>query len=154
MAKVLLVDDDPENLWALQMALESDGHCVSVAGGADRAMDILRREHIQLLVTDYEMPGIDGAQLSVWARAQPAHAELPIVLLSAGPEPAGGICCWTRFLRKPTDLADLSLAIDAYVAARLTATPRGHGIATAHTALERQYPSSARWPAVDPRCWP
>ena len=74
VANVLLVDDDAENLWSLQLALESDGHHVSVAGDANCALDILCRESIQLMITDYEMPGIDGAELCRLVHEQPAHS--------------------------------------------------------------------------------
>ncbi|EIM94601.1 Response regulator receiver domain-containing protein [Burkholderia sp. YR290] len=62
VANLLLVDDDAENLASLQLALESDGHHVSIAGDASRAMEMLVREPIGLVVTDYEMPGMDGAE--------------------------------------------------------------------------------------------
>ncbi|WP_242681881.1 response regulator [Paraburkholderia hospita] len=97
VANLLLVDDDAENLASLQLALESDGHHVSIAGDASRAMEMLMREPIELVVTDYEMPGMDGAEFCRQVRAQPAHRDLPIVMLSAGPEPVCVLRCWTLF---------------------------------------------------------
>ena len=61
MANILLVDDDLENLLSLQVALEGDGRHVTVAGDAQRPLDHVRREPVELLITDYEMPGIDGS---------------------------------------------------------------------------------------------
>jgi CheY-like chemotaxis protein len=154
VANVLLVDDDAENLWALRIALEGDGHRVIVAGDARRAMGVLSREHVQLMVTDLEMPEMNGAQLCLWVRSQPAHGELPIVMLSAAPEPAGCPRCWTRFLRKPADLGDLSRVIHAHVAARLTGRRRSLCKVCAYAALKCQDPSASRWPAVNADCWP
>lgn len=61
---ILVVDDDLDNLCALQLALEAGGHRVSLAGDAQLALDILCRQSIQIIVTDYEMPEIDGVELS------------------------------------------------------------------------------------------
>jgi CheY-like chemotaxis protein len=75
VANLLLVDDDAENLASLQLALESDGHHVSIAGDASRAMEMLMSEPIELVVTDYEMPGMDGTEFCRQVRAQPAHRD-------------------------------------------------------------------------------
>jgi CheY-like chemotaxis protein len=144
VANVLPVDDDPENLWSLQVALESDGHQVSVAGDALRAMDLLRRKAIQFLITDYGMPGIDGAELCRMVRAQPAHSELPILMLSAAPEPLEGRH-WTRFLRKPASVGELTEVIDAYVAVRLAAPASRAPCSTSLRAvLKCQHPAVSR----------
>ncbi|MEC5409978.1 response regulator [Paraburkholderia sp. MPAMCS5] len=154
MANVLLVDDDPENLWSLQVALEGDGHHVSVAGDARRAMDLLHRERVEFLITDYEMPDIDGAQLCRWVRAQPAHHDMPIMMLSAAPEPSGAPRWWTRFLRKPASIDQLTDAINAHVAVRLTTEARPRCHASRYALLKCQYPAVSRWAAVNADCWP
>jgi CheY-like chemotaxis protein len=120
VANLLLVDDDAENLASLQLALESDGHHVSIAGDASRAMEMLMREPIELVVTDYEMPGMNGAEFCRQVRAQPAHRDLPIVMLSAGPEPVCVLRCWTLFFRKPAPFERLTAAIGAQIAGRST----------------------------------
>lgn len=119
VANLLLVDDDAENLASLQLALESHGHHVSIARDASRAMEMLSRESIELVVTDYEMPGMDGAEFCSQVRVQPAHRDLPIVMLSAGPEPVVALRCWTLFFRKPASLAYLAAVIDAQIAGRI-----------------------------------
>ncbi|MGT2474587.1 response regulator [Paraburkholderia terrae] len=122
VANILLVDDDPENLWAAQVALEGDGHRVTIANGGARALDVLRRYPIELVVTDYEMPEIDGVELCRIIRARPAYSELPIVLLSAAPEPRCSVQFWTTFLRKPASFDDLLAVIDAHAARRINQT--------------------------------
>lgn len=93
MANILLVDDDLENLWALQLALEADGHRVVAVEDAGRALDLLRREPVHFMITDYEMPLVDGAQLCRMVRAWGALS-LPIVMLSAAPEPVSAPGAW------------------------------------------------------------
>lgn len=119
VANILLVDDDAETLWSLQVALESDGCHVSVATDTNRALDVLRREIIELVITDYEMPAVDGVELCSMIRARPADAELPIVLFSPAPEPRHSAPYWTKFLRKPASFDDLLAEIDAHVARRI-----------------------------------
>jgi CheY-like chemotaxis protein len=116
---VLLVDDDLENLWALQLALESSRHHVVMAESGPEALQKLQREVPRLIVTDWQMPGMDGSELCRRVRSQPALAELPIVLLSAMPEPANELHCWTLFFRKPVDLDALLSAVSTLIAERL-----------------------------------
>lgn len=150
MANILLVDDDLENLWSLQVALEGDGHHVSVAADAQRALDLLRREPIHFLITDYEMPGIDGAELCRLVRARPVHSSLPILMLSAAPEPRHIPRVWTRFLRKPASFGDLAATIDAHVAARVT---HRHHVSFG-PMLRCTDTAASRWKPVNARCWP
>jgi len=155
VTNVLLVDDDPENLWSLQIALEGDGHRVSIADSARRAMFVLRHEPIQFVITDFEMPGIDGAQLSSMIAAEPAYKETPVLLLSAGPEPLHRPHSWVRFLRKPASFADLRDAIDCFAAERLPLhVVRTNAIASPRAVLKCLGASAIHWSGIDPGCWP
>ncbi|MFM0356525.1 response regulator [Paraburkholderia nemoris] len=145
MSTVLLVDDDLENLWALQLALESKGRHVLLAESARDALGKLAREPANLIVTDLEMPEMDGAELCKRVRCQPAFALLPIVLLSAAPEPQDGPPRWSMFFRKPVDLTLLIRALDSFLADRLT---------MASATLACSDPAASRWRPIDPRCWP
>ncbi|MGF6602354.1 CheY-like chemotaxis protein [Paraburkholderia sp. GAS448] len=145
MSTVLLVDDELENLWALQLALESEGHHVLLAESARDALGKLVREPANLIVTDLEMPEMDGAELCKRVRCQPAFAQLPIVLLSAAPEPADTPPWWSMYFRKPVDLSSLMRALDSFLAERLTMT---------FITLACSAPPASRWQPVDPRCWP
>jgi CheY-like chemotaxis protein len=119
MSTVLLVDDDLENLGALQLVLESSGHHVVLAENGQEALRKLAREPAKLIVTDWEMPGMDGKELCRRVRSQPAFAQLPIVMLSAAPEPADEAPFWSMFFRKPADLSLLMRAVDLFAAERL-----------------------------------
>ena len=61
----------------------------------------------------------DGSELCRPLRSQPALAELPIILLSAMPEPEGEPRCWTVFFRKPADLDALLSTVGTLIAERL-----------------------------------
>jgi CheY-like chemotaxis protein len=128
------------NIWALQLALESNGHHVVLA-----ALDRFSREPVRLIVTDLEMPEMDGAELCRKVRCQPAFSQLPIVVLSAAPESPDDSPRWSTFFRKPADLSSLMRVVDSFVAERLTA---------AYITLVCADPASSRWQPVDARCCP
>jgi two-component system cell cycle response regulator len=60
---ILLADDDPEYREATRRLLESEGHeVVSIGTGRD-ALEVLRRQHVDLLLLDYYMPGMTGEEV-------------------------------------------------------------------------------------------
>jgi diguanylate cyclase (GGDEF)-like protein len=68
--KVLLVDDDPAMLRLLAKWLESEGFQVLRAGDGRMAMELIEAERPRLLVTDWEMPNLNGLELCRWVRSQ------------------------------------------------------------------------------------
>ena len=134
MANILLVDDDVESLWSLQVALEGGSHRVSVAGDVRRALDILRRNPIQCIVTDYEMPEIDGVEFCRIVRSLPDKCALPIVILSASPEPTHTPPFWNRFFRKPASFDELISVIEEHTG-RLCPAGRVEGNGVPKTGL-------------------
>lgn len=124
MSTVLLVDDDLDNLWALQLALEASGHRVILAHNGADALKRLRHEIPHLIVTDWQMPEMDGAELCRCVKCQPGLAQVPILMLSAMPEPGAGPPCWSAFFRKPADLDMLMRTVDRLAADRLTGGPQ------------------------------
>jgi CheY-like chemotaxis protein len=119
MSTVLVVDDDLENLWALQLALESCGYHVVLAENGREALQKLQRELPRLIITDWQMPEMDGAELCRRVRSQPSFADLPVIMLSAMPEADAGPSFWTAFFQKPVHLPGLLDSVNALVAERL-----------------------------------
>ena len=64
MASLLLVDDDPDVLAAIGMALRNAGHNVDMATGGLAALSIVERSSIDLLLTDVVMRGMNGFRLA------------------------------------------------------------------------------------------
>lgn len=63
MARILLADDEPDVLDALRGILEDAGHEVLTAVDGDNALKILRRQFVDLVVTDVIMPAREGLEL-------------------------------------------------------------------------------------------
>jgi len=109
--RILLVDDDQLVIASTTGMLEELGHQVvhAAASGAE-ALDVLRGDdHIDLLLTDYMMPGMTGVRLA--AQASTLRPSLPVLLASGFAELDGltGVE-WPR-LRKPYSLRDLAAAL-------------------------------------------
>jgi CheY-like chemotaxis protein len=134
MSTVLLVDDDHGDLWALQLAFESGGHHVVLAESGREALHKLLRVVPRLMVTDWQMPEMDGAEFCRRVRCQPMFADLPIVMLSATPEPANDPPCWSAFFRKP---ADLSVSCTRWTRLLRTGSRTVHGPANGRTLNRR-----------------
>ena len=82
--KVLLVDDDLRNIFALSGLLEERGLTVFTAKNGEEALDFLAENTgIDILLTDVMMPGMDGYELIQRVRAQEKYARLPILALTA-----------------------------------------------------------------------
>lgn len=80
MARILLVDDDPDTLQVVTDILESGGHSV-VRGAAGTAVwDALREAAFDLVVTDLNMPSLDGVGLARWVRRH--RPGTPVIAIS------------------------------------------------------------------------
>lgn len=85
--RVLLVDDSLVTREMERRLLEDAGFAVVVAGDADEALSHLGEEAFDCIVTDIEMPGMDGFQLTERLRSMEHFAELPIVVVSTRDRP-------------------------------------------------------------------
>ncbi len=85
---VLLVDDSRVTREMMRRLLEDAGFAVTGVGSADDAMLALMRESVDCLVTDIEMPGVDGLDLTRRLRNETEHADLPIVVVSTLDSPS------------------------------------------------------------------
>jgi two-component system, cell cycle response regulator CpdR len=82
MAHVLLADDEQATRDLVRRALEMDGHSVVVSAGGSEALELLLAapEAFDVLVSDVQMPGIDGISLAQQAIA--ARPQLGVLLMS------------------------------------------------------------------------
>ncbi len=85
--RLLLVDDDStlRQLLGEMFCAEYD---LTVAPDGERAWEAARGRDFDLVLSDVEMPGVDGIELTRRLRAQPSTAAVPIFLLSANNRPA------------------------------------------------------------------
>lgn len=102
-ARILLVDDEVSALEVLALILRGEGMHVTAAPDARQALQKLDDAAPQLVVVDFMMPGMNGAELARAIRARPGHATVPVLLVSGAPESALRPYrdSYDAFLRKP-----------------------------------------------------
>jgi PAS domain S-box-containing protein len=109
--RVLVVDDDPGVRRFIVQCLKSLGYHVTEASGGQAGLDRIVEDQPDLMIVDFAMPGVNGAQVAVQARqVLPALA----VLLVTGYADAQAIRDLVRseaVLRKPFKVSDLALAV-------------------------------------------
>ena len=100
--KALLVDDETEMLDLLQQIVEGMGYeCLLASNGAD-ALEILRAEKVDVMVTDIVMPVMDGWTLAT--RVKEEYPDVRIVGISGRVEPRAGESPFDVFADKPFSL--------------------------------------------------
>ncbi|AFC86786.1 response regulator [Frateuria aurantia] len=111
--KVLLVDDDMRNLFALSKVMRGWGMQVTLAQNGQKGLDALAEDDgLELVLMDIMMPIMDGYQTMQAIRAQPAHARLPIIALTAKAMSGDREQCLEAgandYLSKPIDIDKLA----------------------------------------------
>ena len=82
-AKLLIVDDLPENLLALEALIKGDDRAVFKATSADHALSLLLEHEFALAILDVQMPGMNGFELAELMRGTEKTKHIPIVFVSA-----------------------------------------------------------------------
>ena len=85
-ASVLLVDDDPHNLFALEQALASlDVDAVKAASGEEALRHMLKRD-FALILLDVHLPGLNGYEVASLVRQRERNRNVPIIFAWNGSE--------------------------------------------------------------------
>ncbi|MBH62912.1 MAG: PleD family two-component system response regulator [Alphaproteobacteria bacterium] len=86
-ARVLIVDDDPTALAALEMRLSEEYFEVSTAGDGEQGLEQMKADPPDIVLLDVVMPGINGYEVCERMRSDPELLHVPIVMLSVKSEP-------------------------------------------------------------------
>lgn len=119
MARILLADDDPTTLDLVARALGADGHdVVRCQDGHEALQHVLSGAPIDLLLTDVEMPSLDGIELA--KRVAGAAPRIRILLMSgfssgADQADARGVAV-AGFISKPLSLDQIRAAVRSALA--------------------------------------
>jgi two-component system cell cycle response regulator CpdR len=112
---ILIVDDDPSVLPIIAQALAEPGYDVLTARDGYEAIRALVHRHVDLMIVDIVMPGLDGVQLAMQATLMRPGLHVIYVTgmaLTAPKAPAG------KLLQKPLRAADLKAAVRQELATR------------------------------------
>jgi CheY-like chemotaxis protein len=82
-AKILMVDDRPENLLALEAILQGLGHELIRASSGEEALKVLLTTEVAIILLDVQMPGMDGFETAAHVKRREKTRDIPILFLTA-----------------------------------------------------------------------
>lgn len=116
MATVLVVDDEPDIVLLVRLALESAGHEVVEAGDGAAALDAVAERDPDVMLLDLRMAPVDGWAVLDRLRADGRLASLPVVVVSAHASPAAtdkALRAGCRaYLNKPFTIPELLACVE------------------------------------------
>jgi DNA-binding NtrC family response regulator len=114
---VLCVDDDPGIRELYETLLSSRGYEVLLAPGANEALQLYHSKTIDAVISDYEMPGMNGVELA--AELKRKDPQLPVIMISGSPPVPAEVChVVDAALAKDVPLEQIVSQIEALLAAR------------------------------------
>lgn len=79
---IMTVDDSRAIRLTIALALKQAGHRVVEAASGEDALELLKTEKVDLIISDINMPGMDGNQLVQRIKAHPDYCSIPIIMLT------------------------------------------------------------------------
>jgi DNA-binding response OmpR family regulator len=119
LTKVLLVDDEPHILVALEFLLQKEGYQVTKATNGEEALNIMEQLVPDVLILDVMMPGMDGFEVARIVRSTPTLENTRIIFLTAKGTQADRFEGYSNgaevYLTKPFENNDLICTINEVV---------------------------------------
>ena len=81
--KVIIVDDNEENIYMLESLLTANGYDTESAENGSIAIEMIRNDHFDLIISDILMPVMDGFQLCRLVKTDKAHFHIPFIVYTA-----------------------------------------------------------------------
>ena len=119
MAKVLIVDDSPAQVFSLKKLVEGWGHEALTAENGASALQIARQEHPNVILMDIVMPGMSGFQAARKLTKDQSTHDIPVIFVSIRDSEADRV--WgmrqgaTAYITKPVNPDILLTAISDVV---------------------------------------
>jgi two-component system alkaline phosphatase synthesis response regulator PhoP len=85
---ILVIEDEEDIAELIRYNLEREGYRVTHADSGERGIEIVRRQHPDLLLLDLTLPGVDGLEVCKRVKADAATAKTPIIMVTARGEEA------------------------------------------------------------------
>jgi adenylate cyclase len=134
---ILVVDDLAPNVRLLEAVLSPRGFRVATASSGAEALDVLSKEHPDLILLDIVMPGMDGYEVCRRIREDPETAFLPVIMITASGEEEKIRAIESGaddFVNKPFDQAELLARVRSLVRVKRY-----------HDTIENQAAELTRW---------
>lgn len=114
--KILIVDDDPRNIFALKLTLKARGYQSETANSAEQAISILKKDgNIAVVLMDMMMPDTDGYKAISIIRGDQQISHIPVIAVTAQAMQEDRQKCLDAgandYIKKPIDVDQLIKAI-------------------------------------------
>ena len=120
--RVLVIDDNPQNLKLARLVLQGGGFEVRAAEDAEEAIRMLDIELPDAILMDVQLPGIDGLTLTRQLKADPARRHIVVIALTAyamkGDADRMRAAGCDGYVTKPIDVDELPRTVSNLLAAR------------------------------------
>ncbi len=115
--KILIVDDDKINRSIFSRRLQQRGLEVFQRENGHQALDFVRSQHVDLILLDLLMPGMNGIEALEKIKLVDGYANIPILIISGLDDPRSIVMCLRRgatdYLSKPVELSVLEIKISS-----------------------------------------
>ena len=119
MAKILIVEDNPDNMKLFKAVLAMRSHTVVGLLGGEGLVETLRAEAPDLVLLDIQLPGADGYQLLATMRSAVPTGLPPVVALTAhamsGDRERAMTAGFDGYLTKPIDVGTFGQSVEAFL---------------------------------------
>lgn len=122
-SKILIVDDDSRNIFALTAVLKAKGYqCLSASGG-QQGLDVLEaNKDITVVLMDMMMPDMDGYEAMRKMSTRPALKDIPVIAVTAQAMMGDKERCLNAgavgYISKPINVEELIRLLDQYILAK------------------------------------
>ena len=120
MARILIVEDNADNMFLTVMLLQSAGHTVLSATDAEAGLTLARAEVPDLILMDIQLPGMDGLEATALLKRDDATRAIPVIALTAlamkGDEERIRAAGCDGYIAKPLAYKDFLATITAQLA--------------------------------------
>lgn len=111
-ARILIVDDGPDNSEVLQIMLKFEGFTTQIAGSGEEALESVAAQPPDLMLLDLGLPGLSGWEVTSRMKTNPATCSIPVIIVSGRGDDATRLRVKNAgaadFILKPVGRADLS----------------------------------------------
>ncbi len=122
MATVLIVDDELPLRSILAMMVREAGHTAVLAGDGRQAVELVRQQRPDLVLSDVMMPRLDGVVLCRGLKMAADTASIPVILMSAGTNTPWHGARADAFLAKPFDIEEVEALLERWLPVDVPAT--------------------------------
>jgi two-component system, NtrC family, response regulator PilR len=115
MTTILIVDDEQSMRDFLKILLRKEGYSVETGSNADDALQKLRKDNYDLVISDIRMPGMSG--LDLLAKIKETHTDLPVIMITAFASPDDAVSAMKNgafdYISKPFNVDEIKSVIES-----------------------------------------